>query len=293
MSAVASHFGIVVGVDGSPASDAAVWWAGREAAMRAAALHIVHVLSAAEVAWPATPAPVGLVGWQQEQARTIVADAITIAEDGIGQQGAVQISSEVVFSRIVPALVEMAEHAQMIVVGCRGRGAFERRLLGSVSFGLAHHARCPVAVVHDEGLAIRHPGQAPVLLGTDRSPAAQSATALAFDEASRRGVELVVVNAWTDVGAEALPDVDWPVLKSLEDKILAEHLAGWQREYPDVAVRRDVVFDQPARQLVEHADSAQLIVVGRRGRGGFMGMLLGSVSEAVVQSARIPVIVAR
>jgi nucleotide-binding universal stress UspA family protein len=87
--------------------------------------------------------------------------------------------------------------------------------------------------------------------------------------------------------------VDWPALKSVEDKILEEHLAGWQDQYPDVTVRRDVVFDQPARRLVEQSESAQLVVVGSRGRGGFARMLLGSVSQAVVQAARVPLIVAR
>jgi nucleotide-binding universal stress UspA family protein len=74
---------------------------------------------------------------------------------------------------------------------------------------------------------------------------------------------------------------------------LAERLAGWQARYPDVAVRRLIISDEPAPSLLHAAEHAQLAVVGSRGRGGFAGMLLGSVSTAVVAAGRIPVIVAR
>ena len=76
---------------------------------------------------------------------------------------------------------------------CRGTGL----LLGSVSTGLVHHSSCPVAVIRPEPAPAD--GDAPVLLGIDGSPASEAATTLAFDEASRRGVGLVALHAWSDV----------------------------------------------------------------------------------------------
>ena len=91
----------------------------------------------------------------------------------------------------------------------------------------------------------------------------------------------------------SLPGPGWPALRAVEDEILAERLAGWGERYPDVPVCRLIVRDEPARGLVDASESAQLVVVGGHGRGGFAGMLLGSVSAAVVLLARVPVIVAR
>ena len=96
----------------------------------------------------------------------------------------------------------------MIVVGCRGLGAIGRRLLGSVSWGVVHHAHCPVAVIHDEDPLMPTPAMAPVVVGIDGSPASEAATAIAFEEASRRGVELVAVHAWSDYAVSELPGVD-------------------------------------------------------------------------------------
>jgi nucleotide-binding universal stress UspA family protein len=119
------------------------------------------------------------------------------------------------------------------------------------------------------------------------------ANALAFEEASRRGVGVTALHAWSDVAVFPVLGMDWREYRDEGQEVLAERLAGWQEQYPDVAVRRRLVCDRPAHWLIEESRHAQLVVVGSHGRGGFAGMVLGSVSSAVAQSARVPVIVAR
>jgi nucleotide-binding universal stress UspA family protein len=193
----------------------------------------------------------------------------------------------------VPVLADLSSSAQMIVVGCRGHGALARGLLGSISTGLAHHAHCPVAIIHDEDPLMPHPSKAPVVVGVDGSPSSENAVAIAFEQASFRGVDLLAVHAWSDTGVFEFPGADWSTLQAAGEQTLSERLAGWQERYPDVLVRRVVVADKPAHQLLEQAGSAQLLVVGSHGRGGIAGMLLGSVSTSVLHGARMPVIIVR
>ena len=284
--------GLIVGVDGSAASKAAVDWAARDASMRSVSLTLVHVASGLAGTWPQTPPPIGFGEWQQQRGRRIIDEAVSIVEEATRATGPIRVKSEMYYSAVVPTLVDMSKEADMVVVGCRGQSAFAA-LLGSVSSGLIHHAHCPVAVIHHDDRSTPHRAQAPVLVGVDGSKVSELATAIAFDEASRRQADLIALHAWSDAGVLDFPGLDWSTMKVSEDEVLAERLAGWQERYPDVTVRRDVVCDRPARQLIEHADAAQLVVVGSHGRGGFAGMLLGSVSAAVVQSTRTPVIVAR
>jgi nucleotide-binding universal stress UspA family protein len=260
--------------------------------MRNVPLTLVHVANGVVASWTQTALPTGFGKWQQERGRRFIDDAISVADEATKRTGRVQVRTETYYSAVVPTLIDISKDAQMIVVGCRGQGAFGF-LLGSVSAALVQHAHCPVTVIHDEDPLVMHPAEAPVLVGIDGSPVSELATEIAFDEASRRHVGLIALHAWSDTRVLDFPNLDWSSLQSSEDAVLAERLAGWQERYPDVNVRRQVVCDSPARQLIEHSEAAQLLVVGSHGRGGFAGMLLGSVSAAVVQSARVPVIVAR
>ena len=286
-------YGIVVGVDGSPASNAAVSWAAREAVLRQTPLTLIHVVNPGPSPWAQTPLLDEFAVWQKNEGRRILADALKIARDNAIDSPGISIESELMRSETVPTLVDLSREAKLVVVGNEGRGALARAVLGSVTSSLIRRAHCPVAVIRDEEPQMPHLAQAPVLVGIDGSPASQLATAIAFDEASRRGVNLVAVHAWSDREIIELPGLDWSAVEAEEARILAEGLAGWQERYPDVTVHRLLVCDRPARVLAENSDAAQLVVLGSHGRGGFAGMLLGSVSNAVVQSVRTPVIVAR
>ena len=249
MSKPVPHPGIVVGVDGSPASKVAVYWAARDAAMRNVSLTLVHVISATAATWLDAPMPGAFAQWQEDRGHAVLNDALKLVEDNAEEHGPAQIDRKLFSLGAIPTLVDLSKEAEMIVVGCRGRGPLQQRLLGSVSSELVQRAYCPVAVIHDEDPLMPHPAQAPVLVGIDGSPASELATEIAFDEASRRGVELVALHAWSDDLVYEYPGTDWPTVESSADEVLAERLAGWQERYPDVTVRRVVVGDQPARAL--------------------------------------------
>jgi nucleotide-binding universal stress UspA family protein len=297
MSKCASRHGVVVGVDGTPSSRVAVEWAARAAAMRHVPLTVVHVVlplsvAASALAWPAGSVPQEVLETQENDGRRVIADAIKVVEDSTTGGCRPEIDSEMLFGRYIPALVDLSKDAQLMVVGCRGRTG-QHRLLGSVSTGLIHHAHCPVAVIHDEVSSSPESSWLPVVLGIDGSRASELATAIAFDEASWRGVDLVALHVWSDTDVSTVFGVDSSAVQSAADKTLSASLAGWQERYPEVTVQRVLEFERPVRHLLELGEKAQLVVVGSHGRGGFGGMLLGSVSTAVAQEARAPVIVAR
>jgi nucleotide-binding universal stress UspA family protein len=300
MPNAAADLGIVVGVDGSPSSKSAVQWAAHEARMRNLPLALVHVV--VTPAWGPTPwllsdtplpVPAEEDSALEEAGQKILGEAIKIAEHSTQDGVLLEIKSELYFSVPVSTLVNLSKQAQMVVVGCRGQNTLSRVLLGSVSNGLLHHTHCPVAVIHDSISSAPTRSNLPVLVGVDGSAASELATEIAFDEASRRGVDLVALHAYRDADLPKVLNVQWSDDHPIPPQALADRLTRWLERYPDVTIHPRIVCDNPARHLLEESESAQLVVVGSRGRGGFAGMLLGSVSTAVAHAANVPVIVAR
>jgi nucleotide-binding universal stress UspA family protein len=201
------------------------------------------------------------------------------------------ISTESVVDRAASGLVELSSRADTVVLGRSGHGFVVGALLGSVALQVVTHARCPVVVVHastDDASDARG-----VVVGVDGSAVSELALGYAFEQASMRGVHLDVVHAWWTTATSGLtPDIKTDKVTQ-ERLTLSEAMVGWSEKYPDVQVRESLPMGSTVTILTEAAKDAELLVVGSRGRGGFRSLLLGSVSQGVLQHATCTVAVVR
>jgi nucleotide-binding universal stress UspA family protein len=189
----------------------------------------------------------------------------------------------------VRAVLTAAEDADLVVVGARGLGGFKGLLLGSVSHGVLRGAPCPVAVVRGAGSSgsVRR-----IVVGVDGSPTADAALTWAIAAARDHGAVVEVVHAWqpsqlTPATSFALADVT--AAEAAAQRLLDEVVDATDTE--GVTVERTLTLAAPGRGLVEAAERADLVVVGARGHGLLANLVLGSVSQQVVQHAPRPVVV--
>ena len=282
---------VIVGYDGSEGSALALQWAATTAVQRGRTLEVVTT-------WSMPPADLGmgasalvqqdLVDELRQEAQAANDEGLTVA----AQLGANAVG-EVIAGRPASVLVHLSEDAEMVVVGSHGSGGLTGFLLGSVSRQIATHASCPTVVMRPVAA-----DAADMVVGVDGSAHSLKALRWAFEQASFTGLSLHVLHSW-----EIPPTWSMVEVPSYEPEVLirdygnaelrdtSEAMAGFRDDFPDVKVRQEVMKGSPVKALVKASEHAQLVVVGSRGLGGFRGLLLGSVSHAVVHKAACPVAV--
>lgn len=285
---------LVVGVDGSEGSLAALRWATDEARRRRWPINVVSAWAAYHGV--AVGALTDHARLQQETEQQL--DALLGRE--LGDTSDLVVRREVQEGPAARVLIDSAREAALLVVGSRGHGGFSRLVLGSVSQQCAQHAPCPVVVVREGGRVDDAGGGEPVppriVVGVDGSQSSRAALRWAVEEARLRQATLDVVHAWRVPYQSGYPVgmVVLPVERVEEDaRRLLDRAVGEVDARGIPAVERILVCDSAARALLDSAKGAGLIVVGSRGRGGFAGLLLGSVSQTVLHHAACPVMVVR
>jgi nucleotide-binding universal stress UspA family protein len=279
---------VIVGIDGSEQALAAVRAAAAEAHHRHEPLHIVHAFI-----WPSLHVNVGPVADDlprtglRHHAEDILAEAVAEAGKVAPQ---VPVTTALIDGSATPVLLEESHRASLLVLGDRGMGGISSVIIGSVAVHAAAHARCAVLVIRGAEPAI-----GPIVVGVDGSEAAGLAVGFAFEECAHRGAELVPVLVWNDSTSGAREwDAPGRLAAAIEQaarRTLSESLAGWRERYPDVVVRPALVHGHPRGALVEYSKTAQLMVLGSRGRDAFQGLLLGSVSQTLLHNSACPVAV--
>jgi len=284
---------IVVGYDGSPSSLGAVRWAAAEAVREHAPLRIAESFELVLVTRP-TPGhvvPLDALREIRQKGLDAIAETVRLEHHGL------TVETHLGGGPAAAEILENAEQARLIVLGSRGLGGWGGLLVGSVAVQVATHAQCPVVVLPHE-LRPRAHGDRTVVVGVDGSKSSAKAIDFAFDQADTLNAHVIALHTWTTPfltyadGASMLQFDD----HKIEDEaqvLVVEAVAGAAADHPDVTWKTQLANGSAAQALARASETADLVVVGSRGRGGFTGLLLGSVSQSVLHHARCPIAVVR
>lgn len=278
---------LLVAYDGSVDARRALTWTAHESLRTGVPVHVLAVNEIAPPTWEG-------IGGTALVTEGYVLDSSALLEQAekiLADEGATTVTTEQRTGPVVPELVRAAASASALVLGSRGHGPAGEALLGSVSQHLARHATCPVVVVREP----RDPDARRIIVGIDGSRSSSAALDYACSRAETTGETVVALHGFhvhapsTDVWATAPRSVG----TAERERLLAESVAGIREDHPEVHLEQEVVAVAPRRCLVDASASASLVVVGSRGLGYFSGLLLGSVSQAVLHGATCPVMVVR
>ena len=279
---------ILLAYDGSPDAERALDWAADESRRTGSPLRVLTVEDVQDVP-PVMASRHGVpvvvpstVPHVLDHARALLAEAGVVAPATFEHR----------VGRVTGEVLEAAAQASLVVLGSRGHGPTSEVFLGSVSQHVARHAAHPVVVVR----RAHAPGARRIVVGVDGSPGSRAALDFACARAGRTGETVVAVHGWHEhapspEGWSAVPRA----LGGEEEgrRLLAEAVAGVSQDHPDLRLDLEAVGAPPGSALVDASARASLVVVGARGRGFVGGLLLGSVSQAVLRYAQCPVAVVR
>jgi len=263
---------IVVGVDGHPHSLDAAAWAARQAALERRPLVVVHAFAPSQ----AHDVIHRVAG--QRHADHAMQRALAAAPG-------IRVETLVRAAEPAELLVELAESAQMIVIGSRGLGRVTSLLRGSVSLAVSAGARCPVIVVREEASA---PSR--IVVGSDATDASSAAIEFGFAQASLHGVPLVVLHAVSIME----PRVEqWVSAEAAAPAWLSESVAGFREKYVDVDVELRTADGPTMLELRTALLYGDLVVVGARPHRGPAALRLTSVGRALLDRGPFSVAVVR
>lgn len=276
---------IVVGINGSAGSEAALTWALERAARDKLPVIVIH---AVDDRWMSPDFQ------YHELIRQSGMELLQKAQASASEQAPdVKVDIQLRHGSGGSVLREVSKEASMVVVGEHDKHWMDGGPMTDRALQIVSASEIPAAVI-----PLKRGGDHGVVVGVDGSEESLQAVSLAAAEADRGGDELTVVLAfrrparWVE---NQLPNSGLAETILEEDRVvLAESVAGLGDKYPDLVVHQRLETDtEPAKALVEAAKDARLLVVGSRGRGGFSRMLLGSTAHAVLLNVPCPTIVTR
>ena len=285
---------IVVGYSGTDASLPAVKWAAGEAMSTQRPLRVV-------MAWGMPTFGISPVSEAADLDRShaelvLNAAVLTLRAEMVG----LEVEGELVRGKPAQGLLDRSMDAALVVVGNRARTGLSRLVLGSVSTAVVTHAHVPVVLVREDAGKdgdIWRQGQ--VVVGVDGSAGSEAAVSYAMEASLRRGMKVVAVHI-VDERVLALTGSGGPLgtgqataAQQAQMRELSPALMEARKEYPAVTVNEVVEAGNASDVIVAAGAGAALTVVGSRGHGGFKGILLGSVSRAVIEHVESPVAVIR
>ncbi|WP_454792144.1 universal stress protein [Mycolicibacterium lutetiense] len=285
---------VVVGINGSDGALNAARWAGTVAARLGAPLRIVHALPSIgrNLTQTAAALTAAMMSYQRDMAEAF----LKAADEAVRADHPELSVSTVSFNE--PAdqvLIEASREARLVVLGGKTVTPAAALLIGSTALAVATRAACPVVAFRGDRVA---PGDGPVFVGVDDSPAAQAALSTAFEFAERFGLALTAVRSLSlaapaETGVTIPLLIDWDGVESAELAALTETVDVHNKRHPDVAAKCFVEPDSPGKALLKHVEDSGLVVVGSRGRNALAGVFLGSTSLNLLHHSPVPVMICR